>query len=1196
MPLQQPAQPDERRGRCEQPPRGAGGAIGSAAHGHGRLAHAGSGHGQAGEIGHAVHRHVQALQQALAVQAQVQLLGVDHHVVEERIHGRAQHGQCLQAGRVVARGEERIGLGHETLQGRIQVLLGLLPQQVGIDVRIHVAGLLQDVGDALVGRGERRGLGQRSEGAHGGELLRHQGQALRAQGQHGIDFLGAVALLAQAAGEAVVDEVGQRRGRVLDLVAEGGQRAVQQGFQVEWELFLDQHADHAQCVAAQGERIAVARGQVADAEHAHQGLELVGQRHHHARVAARQGVAREAGLVVVLDGIGHFGGQAVGLGVVAAHGALQFREFAHHVGDEVGLGELRGLVGMAGQLHVADLLGDGPGNGAHALHALALGAQLVVIDHPGQRGHAGFERLLAVLIEEELGIGQARAHHALVAAHHGARVVGADVADHQEAVRETAFGIEQREVLLVGLHREDEAFLRHVEELLLELAHQHIGPFDQRRDLVEQRIVFDGPHAAAHALGSRLQLAGDLGAAIGECGDDCALLGQLLRVGVGAADDHRVHGRLEAVAVGGIAGREAQHRDGQQHLGAVQRHEAVRGAHETHAGPARLFAARGELVAHHLGDGQFRHGFLQGLLQPFGQGRAAHGAVQEQGLGLAVGRTAQAGHGRRVGAQGSELLEQRGRGIAGCVQAHRDGHELLRDGLVGCLRCDFGDVGGQAPGRGIGRQARCGGGEALGLQLREQHAGEGVAELLQGLRGQLFDEQFNEKIRMGHGGVSRSAVPAPSGGVLLLRWLLSGLGDVGQHFVGPGTGRHGEAQARAAVQVAAGHGAREVADAADVGGALGHGNGAARIQQVEAVRGLEHLLVGGQRELLAHEVLRLLLVRREGGEEEVGVGMLEVVGGLLHLVLVIDVAVLEGIGPGEVIDVVHALQVHGQALQAVGDLARGRLAVDAAHLLEIGELRHLHAIEPDLPAQAPGAERGVLPVVLDEPDVVLLQVEAQRLERAQVQLQDVVRRGLEHHLILVVVLQAVRVLSVAAVLGPAAGLHVGGLPGLRPQRAQEGRGVRGARPHFHVVGLQERAALGVPVRLQLQDDLLEGQHACVSWRPGGCKPSARARGLGGWSRSARNRGFYGAGLPRLHPGWRRIRQHARQCAPRDADGLAFTAEGRTDIFRKTEFDTDYLQAISWIPAEAAVPALPSPHPCTTTFPPRGAVTRGQPRR
>jgi predicted Na+-dependent transporter len=84
-------------------------------------------------------------------------------------------------------------------------------------------------------------------------------------------------------------------------------------------------------------------------------------------------------------------------------------------------------------------------------------------------------------------------------------------------------------------------------------------------------------------------------------------------------------------------------------------------------------------------------------------------------------------------------------------------------------------------------------------------------------------------------------------------------------------------------------------------------------------------------------------------------------------------------------------------------------------------------------------------------------------------------RGLEHHLVLVVVLQAVGVLAVAAVLGAAAGLHVGGLPGLGAEGAQEGGGVAGAGADFHVVGLQQRAALGVPVGLQREDDLLEGK-------------------------------------------------------------------------------------------------------------------------
>ena len=63
--------------------------------------------------------------------------------------------------------------------------------------------------------------------------------------------------------------------------------------------------------------------------------------------------------------------------------------------------------------------------------------------------------------------------------------------------------------------------------------------------------------------------------------------------------------------------------------------------------------------------------------------------------------------------------------------------------------------------------------------------------------------------------------------------------------------------------------------------------------------------------------------------------------------------------------------------------------VEAAQLLEVRELGGLHAVDPDLPALAPGAQRGALPVVLDEAHVVLGEVDAERLERAQVDVLDV---------------------------------------------------------------------------------------------------------------------------------------------------------------------------------------------------------------
>ena len=47
--------------------------------------------------------------------------------------------------------------------------------------------------------------------------------------------------------------------------------------------------------------------------------------------------------------------------------------------------------------------------------------------------------------------------------------------------------------------------------------------------------------------------------------------------------------------------------------------------------------------------------------------------------------------------------------------------------------------------------------------------------------------------------------------------------------------------------------------------------------------------------------------------------------------------------------------------------------------------------------------------------------------------------------------------------------------------------MKSPRTHFQVIGLQQRAALGIPVRLQLQDDLLDlyGQQEEFGKKPGG---------------------------------------------------------------------------------------------------------------
>src|SRR5215472_9762470 len=179
-------------------------------------------------------------------------------------------------------------------------------------------------------------------------------------------------------------------------------------------------------------------------------------------------------------------------------------------------------------------------------------------------------------------------------------------------------------------------------------------------------------------------------------------------------------------------------------------------------------------------------------------------------------------------------------------------------------------------------------------------------------------------------------------------------------------------------------GAGQIAHPQDVALPLGHRYDAARIEQVEQVARLDALVIGRQR----HQVARALAVpagievfaacglrHAELLEQYVGVGKFEIVTrillfGLEEYVAIHDGLIVRAAVEIEVHDAVDALQVASEALQAVSQLTRHRRAFKAGDLLEVGELRHLHAVAPALPAEPPGTERRALPVVLDKADVM----------------------------------------------------------------------------------------------------------------------------------------------------------------------------------------------------------------------------------
>ena len=154
------------------------------------------------------------------------------------------------------------------------------------------------------------------------------------------------------------------------------------------------------------------------------------------------------------------------------------------------------------------------------------------------------------------------------------------------------------------------------------------------------------------------------------------------------------------------------------------------------------------------------------------------------------------------------------------------------------------------------------------------------------------------------------------------------------------------------------------ADTQDVVGTLDRRQSAAGIEQIESVAALHDAVVCGQRQLALQAGMALGLVVVKLLTHHLDVGDLKVIGTEFALVLEEHVAVGHGraigqVAPHQIVDRVDALGVHGDTLQAIGNLDGHGVDLDTAHLLEVRKLRDLHAVEPDLPAKAPAPRVGL---------------------------------------------------------------------------------------------------------------------------------------------------------------------------------------------------------------------------------------------
>ena len=127
------------------------------------------------------------------------------------------------------------------------------------------------------------------------------------------------------------------------------------------------------------------------------------------------------------------------------------------------------------------------------LHAVPLGPELFVEGDALQLEMHRLELALEVLLPKELGVRQSRADHFLIAVDDGFAAIGrSDVGDQQEMIGEAAgLGITQRETLLMCPHRSRQALGGHLQEALIERAHQDGWPFGETGILDEQPRILD---------------------------------------------------------------------------------------------------------------------------------------------------------------------------------------------------------------------------------------------------------------------------------------------------------------------------------------------------------------------------------------------------------------------------------------------------------------------------------------------------------------------------------------------------------------------------------------------------------------------------------------------------------------------------------------------------------------------------------
>ena len=138
---------------------------------------------------------------------------------------------------------------------------------------------------------------------------------------------------------------------------------------------------------------------------------------------------------------------------------------------------------------------------------------------------------------------------------------------------------------------------------------------------------------------------------------------------------------------------------------------------------------------------------------------------------------------------------------------------------------------------------------------------------------------------------------------------------------------------------------------ADIPRPFRHTDGLSGIEQVKGMGTLETVVICRQDQVVVEQSVRFRLKGVKKIDQGLDIGIFIIKGGKLDLCLMKNLAIGNALVPLDVIDAFHALEIHRDPLQAVGDFNRDRMEFNTAGMLKIGELGNFHTIQPDLPAK-----------------------------------------------------------------------------------------------------------------------------------------------------------------------------------------------------------------------------------------------------